>query len=261
MEYDKNFGVKNITHTVNVISPYYINYYSEKLHQQSSFVQYSLTTEGALQQLDSIVQHCNTIYFLHGWSNTYDPPEAEQIIMQKFPFVADRNNYFNSAITLYSKELQDSKSETMKPLFELNHDFETLSWDTDSAFRTKDKAHNGLYAAHLDKDHEFSPTFRSSLNEINFKKGCTVQLSVWINTATIPLDANLVLSIDGENKNVLWRGANAKEFIKTKNSWQQLLLACKINDDFSGNEKVGVYVWNSGKSDFYMDDLQIRVMP
>ena len=88
-----------------------------------------------------------------------------------------------------------------------------------------------------------------------------VQLSVWIYTSKIPLDANLVLSIDDKDKSLLWRGANAKDFITKTNSWQQLLLSYKINDDFSGNENIGIYVWNSGKADFYFDDLQIKIMP
>ena len=125
-----------------------------------------------------------------------------------------------------------------------------LSWDNDSLFRTSSVVHAGKYAAHFDNDHEYSPTFKTSLNDVHFKKGCVVQLSVWIYTTQIPLDANLVLSIDDKDKSLLWRGVNAKDFITKTNEWQQLLLTYKINDDFSGNENIGIYVWNSGKSDY-----------
>ncbi len=261
IEYDKKFGVGNITHTVNVITPYYITYYSDKLHQQSNFLQYSTSKPGELNQLDSIVQQSNTPYFLHGWSNTYDPTEVEQIIMLKYPVIIERNNFFNSGITLYANESQQTQGQPIKPLFELTHDFETLSWEHDSLFRTQTEVHNGGYAAHFDKDHEYSPTFNATLNDIHFRKGCVIQLSVWINALKTPLDANLVLSIDDNDKNILWRGVNAKDFITMKNKWQHLYLSYKINEDFSGNEKVKVYVWNSGKGDFYFDDLRIKVMP
>ncbi len=261
IEHDEKIGLQNITHTVNVITPYYINYYSKKLNQQSDFLQYSCSQPGELNQLDSIVQQSNTPYFLHAWSNTNDPAEVEQIIAKKYPVIIEHNNYFNSGITLYAIESLKLKGQLIQPLFELNHDFETLTWENDSFFRTQTIVREGKYAGHFVKDQEYSPTFNSTLNDLHFKKGCIVQLSVWINTPQIPLDANIVLSIDDKDKNVLWRGANAKDFITQPNTWQRLYLAYKINEDFKGTETLKVYLWNSGKADFYFDDLQIKVMP
>ena len=261
IEYDNKYEKENITHTINVINPYYSDYYSKKLNQESKFVQYSSSQPKEIIQLDSIVQHSPSKYFLHAWSNTYDPPEAEQIIARKYPVMIEKINYFNSGITLFADESMKSAGKMIKPLFEMKHDFEKLRWNNDSMFRTTTKVHSGNFAAHLDKEHEFSPTFQSTLSDINFKKGCVIDVSVWINATKIPLDANLVLSIDDKEKNLLWRGVNTKDILKQADSWQQVFLSCVLKDDFNGNEIVKAYVWNSGKADFYMDDLEMKVRP
>ena len=59
------------------------------------------------------------------------PQEVEDVILENYPYIVSKNDYFNSGITLYSKIPQKAVPRK-KPIYETTHDFENAKWENDS---------------------------------------------------------------------------------------------------------------------------------
>ena len=128
--YTHKYGIENIAYTVNVIKPFYINYYLNQAENKFPILQYNCNNDHSYIALDSILQKSDKKYFLHAWSNNYHAPELEYRIRKEFPYLIEQDIHFNSGIYLFSK---DSTNQIIQKrvLFEEKNDFEKNYWNSD----------------------------------------------------------------------------------------------------------------------------------
>src|ERR1017187_9818007 len=122
IKWDDQYGEQNITRTINVFHPNYIQYYMRKYDKKATFAIYETNTPQLVAKLKTIVDTATTQYFAYGWSNIYSDPIINEIIKNKYPNIVEQDTFFNSAITLYSKK---STSESERKIrSEESFDFE-----------------------------------------------------------------------------------------------------------------------------------------
>ncbi|HKR05344.1 MAG TPA: hypothetical protein VJY62_11985 [Bacteroidia bacterium] len=258
IEFNDNYGKENITKTINIINPYYIEYYFDKYQVKENFELYSCNDYALVNGFVRVVEQSKTPYFVHAWSNTYDPPELEEVILESYPFIIHKNDYFNSGIRLYSKN-PEGALPVSKPFYEIKHDFESSKWGNDTMYFNDSVFHSGKQSAFINEKYEYGPAFETPVKNLELKKGDTINISLWIYPLQDQQLAKLVLSIDGNDKSKLWTGREFKFYQTKVNQWQQVFLGYIVKEDLSGDEVLKSYVWNDKKESFYIDDFKFRL--
>lgn len=120
-------------------------------------------------------------------------------------------------------------------------------------------AHSGKFSANLSNGTEYGPLLSKPATELlndYFKK---ISFSAWI----YPLTDNheVVLTASGFNQNnetVFWQGKSTDHKNFPKNKWTKLNAVFPVPlEKLNKNDKIQVMVWNKGKTDVLVDDLEI----
>ncbi|MEP7264595.1 MAG: glycosyltransferase family 39 protein [Bacteroidota bacterium] len=258
VESGKKYGTSNITYATNVLMPYYIDYYQEKLQADIKYKLYSCNTAEGLEKLNTIASTSTTELFSYSWSNTADPFETDQIISRYFPYKVKQVNYFNSGYRLYSRD--STKGNAAQYKFTYLNDYESVQTSGDSVMLTAEKSHSGNHSVLYNPENEFGPGFKKNISETAIQERDIVWIQLWVYVADTTVDGNLVFQIDADNKSVLWRGASLKSYIKKVNQWTLVYLACQIPEATPSQSTISAYFWNSGKKKIYTDDFSLRVL-
>lgn len=258
IELNEKYKDINITNTINVFDPYFINYYFTKFNRPVSMAQYRCMEPDKLTELRDIINQSTTPYFLHAWSNTFDPPEVDDLIRTQYPYRILHDKHFNSELSFYSRNKSDSLFQK-KLVFSAFHDFEYCRWLNDTNFKSNSMPFHGNFSAKLD-EFEFGNSFSSSLKRVNFKIGQQVSVSFWANTAKLPTGASIVVTIqDRDGKSIFWQSGLIDAFIQKPLSWQQVFFTCYPTGELKDGDELKVFVWNQEKQALYIDDLSITI--
>ena len=261
--YSNQYGEKNIEYTVNVIKPYYFNYYFEDDNLKSNFVQYRCNDNSTYLELDSILKCSSKKYFLHAWSNNYHAPELEFRIRKYFPFLIKQDIHFNSGIYLFSKNAPGEK-DISNVLFEEKNDFEKNYWNLDDKlFKSSSNAISGKNVSIVDSKLEYGATYTNSLQQIKLTKNKSLVVELNVNSSQLPMfdKLMLVVEIDSQEGDIkVWRSLQFQPFIKQENQWTTLYYGYKYVEDIAPEDVVKIYVYNPGKYNAQIDDMIIRVL-
>lgn len=262
-DYTSKYGLENIEYTVNVIKPYYINYYLSHSENKIPFLQYSCNNDYAYLALDSILKQSNKKYFLHAWSNNYHAPELEFRIRKHFPYLIESDIHFNSGIYLFSKD--SSHQLTQKNiLFEEKNDFEKNYWNLDDKlFKSSSYAISGRNVSIVDSTLEYGATYTNSLQQIKLTKNKSLVVELNVNSSQLPMfdKLMLVVEIDSPKGDIkVWRSLQFQPFLKHQNDWTTLYYGYKYVEDLNPDDVIKIYVYNPGKYSAEIDDVIIRVI-
>lgn len=248
-----NYTDKDITKTLNLNHPFYINYYLKKLNRPIPVLTKRYAEPGGFDSLRTIVDQTQTTYFIYGWSSVYNFPEAEDYIRTKYGIVVSRDTFLNSGITLYKKG-------EPPVLFKVNNDFEKVhQWENDSLLRSKDVSHSGKYSSKYSELTEFGPTYKLASQKM-VSPHAKIKASVWVYTEDLTMNAHLVVDIQRKGVPSLWRSAEVKNFIKEKKHWTKMTIICAAPISQNNEGQAVIYVWNPDKKTFFIDDFEIEVI-
>ena len=261
--YSDLYGEKNIEYTVNVIKPFYFNYYFQNDKLKSNFVQYRCNDNSTYLELDSILKNSTKKYFLHAWSNNYHAPELEYRIRKYFPYLIKQDIHFNSGVYLFSKQASNEKG-TANVLFEDKNDFEKNYWNLDEKlFKSSTDAISGEHVSIVDSTLEYGATYTNSLQQIKLDKNKSLVVELNVNSTQLPSfdKLMLVVEIDAPNGDIkVWRSLQFEPFIKQQNQWTTLFYGYKYVEDIKSDDIIKIYVYNPGKYNAQIDDMIIRVL-
>jgi hypothetical protein len=257
-ETGKKYDQKNVTYIANVIKPFYINYYHDKMNAPVKYEVYSCYNAEGLTKLADAVKHSDHTLLSYAWSNTANPEEADFIIRSSFPYLVEAVDYFNSGYRLYSKDSLMGRKE--KVLYAFHHDFEQPKLENDSALFSSAITRTGRQALHYTSANEYGPAFRKTARELSLTTGKVIKVSAWVYFLETPAEGNLVLQIDNGEKNLLWKAASFKDHVNHPKEWVQVFNAFRINEQLNPDAVISAYIWNSGKKDFYIDDFSFEII-
>ncbi len=259
-EWDTQYGADKITSTININNPGYINYYLERLQHPHTFKQFSCNSNAELGDLASLVNQCETPYFLHAWSTVPNLAETDPIIRSRYPYIVANKTYFNAAITLYSKLAADSNA-IEQPLFLLTHNFDgPKQWENDSITRSDKTYRSAPYASFLDSLHEYGPTYSNRLNKMRpDRDSLDLIVSAWVMSPDSNPGAELVISFESLKSVYEWHSTKVNAFIHKPGDWTQVVVASHIPHLPSNEDLVKIYLWNAQKKRIYIDDVSIEI--
>lgn len=254
-KWSDTYGEIKMAKVINVINPKYIDYYFDKMNRKMKIDLYRTDDQVAIAKLINLVDTSSATYFLYGWSNVANPPEAEQIILEKFSSIVERDTFFNSQITVFKRD----PNAIVKPHFNFMTDFENDNWGDETKLRNEELAHSGKFSQKMNEHSEYSINFNKRLTDFTSIQNGTVTASVWINLKDADNDGKLVLEFDSQGKSFEWYSADIKSFNLEPGKWQQVLLTRPLPKRKASDDMIKSYVWNPGKKTFYVDDFKITI--
>jgi hypothetical protein len=256
-KYSDQYGANKVERTINVISPFYIHYYLDPVAPGITYSLYKCTSAPELRALDSVVRNTTADHFLHAWTNLWHAPETEQIIRSKFPYLAEKDSFFNAGLLVYAK----TGTEKQLPAFSLDtiNTFENSIWNNDAQFRSKQVAYNGSYVMQINSGNEYSSGIEMNAVSAGLQKGSTIETEVMINASSLGSETMMVISVSNDSGTVFWRSRPLSDFVTSLNQWQHFYFAYTVQENIAPQDKLSVYIWNNSKSDFMADDFRIRI--
>lgn len=255
---NQRLGEANVTRTAGVFSPYYLYYYHQLYNDSSVYSITRILEENEKRSFLSILDSASTPWFLHAYSNMYFPPEFDAAIRQRYPYLALRDSFLGSELRLYVRNAIDS-SLTPHPVYKMNYGFEKGEWNGEIPIRDSINIQEGRYSIRINESLEFSPGYTGKLRELRAGPSSVVEVSVAFTASEMLPQTHLVLSMDHQGKNIYWKGELMAPYQISVNKWNRAFLVASLPENLTGDEEIKIYIWNSGKGRFWIDDMQINV--
>ncbi len=258
-EWDKTYGETNIGRAINVNNPWYIDFYLKKMGSRASFLQYE--NKGGLDLLDlkHVVEQCRSPYFVYAWTKP-TLPETEDIVRTYYPYIVKKYDYADlSAIGLYSKDPPAKPFPEPEPLLVVRNGFETAGrWQADLLRQDTVSCYSGYAAYRFDSAVEYGPAFDTLFGQISDEPVRLIKVSLWAMAPSGLKKTPIVISVDdAKGKNYFWASRDIENFLD-EYTWGKVHFTCKLPDAPSAADRLKIYIWNTKRSEFVTDEMEIR---
>ncbi|CAN5345605.1 hypothetical protein BH10BAC1_BH10BAC1_06620 [soil metagenome] len=120
-------------------------------------------------------------------------------------------------------------------------------------------AHSGKKACDLTGGKEYGPSVNKKITDIGSVVPKKISLSLWVYPLTD--NANVVLTasvVNSKNETVFWEGKSTENKKFPKNQWTKINASSFLPvEKISPADILGVGIWNKGKTNLIIDDLEI----
>lgn len=258
---DKKYGAHNISRAINVTDSTYIFYYLSKLNNLNPFIFYHNSGREKLIEVRNAVDSAKTPYFLYCWTNSDCPPEINVIIQDKFPYLIERKQYFNSEYYLFSRNKKDSLFEikNYEKIFIQNYDTENANFTLPHLTAVDSFDTNKNKFELMNEKIEFSSTFTKPLKELTHNSSSIIHASIKLKPSQIDDDALIVFSIDHGTENYYWSGLNVKPFLTRTGDWNECFFSTRLPILKAADDKISIYIYNQFKKNIQIDHFTVKI--
>lgn len=256
--WNRELGKENISNTIVVNGPFYIDYYLDQMDSKIEFLQYDNSGGTDLCDLAHILDSVHTPWFIHAWTKP-EPAEIELLIRSKYPCIAQRINYDGlSEVTLYTNAISDSCRRLKEPAFLFTRNFDEENQrpqygnNLDPTFFISPP-----YGFRFDSTTQYSPGFQAKVSEINGGYFSRLEVDLAVFSSEEIKNTIIVLSIENEGETYFWRGSQVQNFV-FPGKWGQAFLSIQTPEIKSPDDVLKIYGWNPGQSKVIIDDLEVR---
>lgn len=157
--------------------------------------------------------------------------------------------------TLSHQETSANRSGSVNLFF----DFETGQGLSTADNVKETTAHSGKKACNLSGGKEYGPSVNKKLKEIGSETPKRISMSVWVYPLTDNVNVVLTASVvNSKNETVFWEGKSSENKSFPKNKWTKINASYILPvEKISANDVLRVGIWNKGKTDVIIDDLEI----
>ena len=179
-----------------------------------------------------------------------------------YPWNRNKKDFFIDDVSIDYKGITVFNSTEKSVAAEksnLYFDFETDTPVSGSENIKVTKAHSGTRAFDLSGGKEYGPSVTKKLSELGNPFPKKISMSAWI----YPLsdNPNLVLTgsvVNSKNETVYWEGKSTENKSFPKNQWTKINASYFLPvEKLAADDILGAGIWNKGKTDVIIDDLEI----
>ena len=185
------------------------------------------------------------------------------IIMNVYPNIIEQNDYFTGNTYLFSK-IKSDKTHLLKNISSVDFENNITKWTSINMGNIVDSVSYSQNHSYIMKnDVEWGPTFELDLESIIENRNNFIDFSCKIKLIDSLYNIEMITSLIVSDTNVYWRSNHFNNYITSSNKsgWINLSSSIKMSDIHLQDKdaKLKVYIWNKGKSNFYIDDLSIKL--
>ncbi|MBJ6144258.1 hypothetical protein [Hymenobacter sp. BT559] len=144
------------------------------------------------------------------------------------------------------------------------NDFEAGGgWLPDPTLLAKGQAHSGQYAMIVNKDHEFSLTFNSTLGRLSPRKFKKLRLEAWAYMPDANATGNLGIQLmdASDQKQLYGDGISFRTTIKEYGEWVPISKEFVLPDTITANQHLRMFLWRAdAQSDVLVDDVKLSIV-
>ncbi|MGZ3883611.1 MAG: hypothetical protein ACXVP0_01470 [Bacteroidia bacterium] len=121
-------------------------------------------------------------------------------------------------------------------------------------------AHSGKNVSRIDSGKDFGLIYTYNIPDSLVGKQLAVSVNAWVKSGNIENPGDLICSITNSRDSIMmWNGFGSKNVLTAPNQWANLTSTLTISKDITSkaNITISVIAFNSGKSYFEVDDLNI----
>lgn len=256
--WEDRFGEENITNISHVNSPYYLQYYLDRINSDITFRMHDVDSDSSKVHLKNIIETSTTPYLAFAWSTHYVPLEIYEIIRREYPKMVDAEYHFNSGVYLFSKEGSDERQLLFA--FDASHSDKTgMTEGFDSQKAVIDSLGWGY---HLNPADEYSWSFNSPIEDLNLNGGELVVVKANVQTNR-EAEVTLVLEyISDLEENKKWYGNDLYPVFSNESSdIHQLVMAFEIPAEPIANDQLKSYLWKRSSDSLRIKEFSVRIYP
>lgn len=140
----------------------------------------------------------------------------------------------------------------------LNFD-EAISANWKNVLITSDFSHSSPSAGVLTKEMDFGITYKTNnLPEIREKNLLLFFQSYFLLNESLG-DAELVVSIHENNVNTFYKSFNLRNHLTRQGEWEKVNLLFYLPKVESEDYEFGLYIWNTGRTELFIDDFGFKI--
>lgn len=254
--FNKLIGSEKITQTININNPFYIDFYLSKLNSDLKFSSYEFKNDGTgYRKMDSLVKQAKTPFFIHAWSNVFDPYDLHELIKFKYPCYYEVI-YFNSNFRVYYQ----CKGKKRVPIFNSTNTFDWASpeWSGNENTIKKDVTDTLNKVCIVDSNNPYSPNFNAKVKDVfvENKKHILIKANYYLEeNASI----NLVIDFLRDGESYEWYGPSIQEYTNQRNEWKQIIIVKKLPKNALPEDDIKIYFWNSGNVPVKIDNVSVSI--
>lgn len=240
-----SLGRENIDFAMNVVHPFYLEYYFNQMNIAIPFLTSSNKGGEELKKFRTLVNQSDKKYFLYTWTNSDNPLQIYPIIREKFPYLIERKFFFNSEFYLFAKQ-SDFTDSIEKTRFVSVNTFNTNLAYWSSSHNNKDslKSQWNGKGQLLTPDVLYSENFEAPLRDMIEQTDDIIQASVDFKSLSDNCGATLCISVSDNNKDIHWSATPLSVFIDSTKEFSTAYHAIRVPEIRTQSAKVKVYVAN-----------------
>ena len=289
---------KNADVFYNVDGPFMLEYNCDRIGKCPENILGTINNgQNELVGFRNIVENSNTDYFIYGWSTKYSPLEILPIIQEKFPFLIKKNEWFNSAIYIFSTHspadklieknriFESDKIFEDSPLSELEFDStnkqrETSNWSKPCKVEMIDTSQqnfpsdivNGHYTPHIDLSPNYqirldstciySPSLKKKVGDILINPDNEIFFTAHVKLLDSLSNIILVIEFQRDGKQLYWNGMESTTQINPMN-WNQrqhVYFGLRLPSDLLLTDTVNFYCYSKNGLPILIDYLQVKTL-
>lgn len=249
----------NIHDTANTPSKIF-NYYADKYKKINFINIYDADKPEDFKTLQQVLTNFKGNYIYYGYlADAFC--EVYPLIQHYFPYIYKTMNYYGGNAVIFSKKPTSSGSDY---IYNSENSFEgkVLNWSNcNAAFLIDSTASNGKFSYRFDSISEWGPCFSDTLLKIADNLVNYIDISVDVMPLSNFTNAQLVSGIEQDKLNLLWSSSQFKNFLMVPGKWNTVTHSIKLPDINlkNTNPLLKVYIWNSEKQNFLIDNFRVRV--
>jgi hypothetical protein len=145
------------------------------------------------------------------------------------------------------------------PVLEALITFDTIAdanWKNTTTATTY--AYSGKNSGHLEPDKEYGLTYNATNIKALSVKSSTLLISAHF-YREVDVNCEVVVTVSVNGQNVRYMSYNLKDLISKVNTWEKVDILAHLPKLEGESNELGVFLWNTGKSNLYMDDFSLKI--
>jgi ABC-type cobalt transport system substrate-binding protein len=155
------------------------------------------------------------------------------------------------------------KEKAYQHKFLLFHDFEPSDNGIDLSKTARDTAYSGSGSFRMDKKTEYSPSLETTCSAISsLKENILIRPRVFVLFPAPLLSGKVffVISLEEKNRPYQYEAIELNDFKIEPGQWTKISFTVHLQKIRSPDDIVKVYLWNFGKSEFYLDNFSVEAL-
>ena len=261
----KAHGINNIVPFLHMNDDDSIpQYYIKKHHLDVPYINIEYP-KGKLASLVKILDNNKgKEYMSFGGLARSSDPVLMSIFFNYYPYLVKQANFDQGSFFLLTSKQSEGRSPY---IFESVNDFEKPCqyWDAANKTYVSDTvSYSGKHSYLMDSLNEWGPAFCCDLNKMIKNRDNLILISVALYSKESLKDVAVVAVVSSGDKQLFYGSYKASDFMQKDTCcvWVKAYHGIKLPDVYLEypDIKVKVYIWNSGKKNFYMDDFSVRTI-